>query len=215
MQYMNIFNNKDVAQRYDDYYKTPTGKQIDIIEKKAILSYLENIPSNEILELGCGTGHWTSFFSEKGYVITAIDIADTMLEIAKSKKIPNCKILKANVNDLPFENESFSLVVSITMLEFVDDIDIALKEIFRVIKSNGYLVLGCLNMDSVLGKAKNNDHTFKHAHFLTKEEWNHKLSFYGKTEITEAVFLDENFKLTSPKNINGAFLAIKIKKASI
>ncbi len=210
---MNIFNNKEIAQVYDNYYNTPTGKQIDILEKKAITSCLEKINSKELLELGCGTGHWTSFFSELHFKITAIDIADSMLEIANKKNIPDCNIQKADVNHLPFENESYTLAASITMLEFVDDMDQALKEIFRVIKPDGYLVLGCLNMDSVLGKTKDFDSTFKHARFLTKEEWNKKLSLYGKTEIIETVFLDKNFKLTSENNVNGSFLAIKVQKA--
>lgn len=210
---MNIFVNWNIAHTYDNYYDTPVGKAIDELEKIAIASYLKKINSKELLELGCGTGHWTSFFSTLNFRVTAIDISDAMLKLAYKKNIPRCTIQKADVNHLPFKDENFTLAASITMLEFVDDIDDALKEIFRVIKPKGYLILGSLNMDSVIGKTKDFDSTFKHAHFLSKEEWYKKLSLYGKTEIIETVFLDKNFKITSENKVNGAFLAIKVQKA--
>jgi ubiquinone/menaquinone biosynthesis C-methylase UbiE len=37
------------------------------------------------LEIGCGTGHWTTFFRQKGLELTAIDISGKMIEKARSK----------------------------------------------------------------------------------------------------------------------------------
>jgi len=59
---MNIFISDAVAQNYDAYYQTKSGRTIDQIEKETIANFLENIPRQAMLELGCGTGHWSEFF---------------------------------------------------------------------------------------------------------------------------------------------------------
>jgi ubiquinone/menaquinone biosynthesis C-methylase UbiE len=53
--------------------------------------------------------------------------------------------------------QRFPVIASVTMLEFVPDINKVLDEIERVLKPGGYLVLGCLNAWSELGKNKDND----------------------------------------------------------
>jgi len=60
---MNIFEKESAAEQYDRYYETEFGRAIDALEKKEISKYLEKIPRQAMLELGCGTGHWTKFFS--------------------------------------------------------------------------------------------------------------------------------------------------------
>jgi len=209
---MNIFENKEVAQKYDAYYQNEIGKKIDELEKKLIKSLLPTINSHRnMLEVGCGTGHWTAFFSSLGYQITAVDVSSAMLEVALGKNIGQTNFIQANAEQLSFKNEQFDVIVSITMLEFVDDIKIALNEMFRVLKNNGWLILGCLNLHSPLGKNKANDPTFKNAHFFTKEELYQLLSNWGNPIIKETVYFDEEFHLQE-KGEEGAFLGVAIQK---
>ncbi|NSW46086.1 MAG: class I SAM-dependent methyltransferase [Bacteroidales bacterium] len=212
---MNIFENKEIAQQYDSYYQTELGKKIDILEKNLIKSLL-CLPNqgSTFLEVGCGTGHWTAYFSELGYDITAVDISDAMLEIAQIKKIKRTKFVKADVQNLPFHNEQFDVVASITMLEFVNNIESAINEMFRVLKHDGWLILGCLNLHSPLGKNKANDPTFKDAHFFTKEELYSLLSIWGEPIIKETVYFDEFFRLKE-QGEEGAFLGVAIQKTKM
>ncbi|MGQ9848373.1 MAG: class I SAM-dependent methyltransferase [Bacteroidales bacterium] len=209
---MNVFENKDVALKYDSYYHTEIGSKIDELEKKLIKSLLPppHLYPN-VLEAGCGTGHWTAFLSQLGYNITAFDISDAMLEIAKSKQIKQTKFIKADVHKLPFDTEQFDLVVSITMLEFVSNIEQAIQEMYRVLKPNGWLVLGCLNLHSPLGRNKDNDPTFKNAHFFTKAELYRILSKWGNPIIKETVYFNDEFQLLE-KGTEGAFLAVSNQK---
>jgi ubiquinone/menaquinone biosynthesis C-methylase UbiE len=213
---MNVFLNEAIANNYDSYYDTPIGNRIDTIEKGVIANYLLSVSLQPILELGCGTGHWSEFLSEMGFNVAATDISEAMLGIANRKNIKNVRFQKADASNLPFDNESFNSIVSITMLEFTDNVQKVLNEIYRVLKPNGSLVLGCLNINSELGKAKDNDETFLNAHFFSKNELIDMLAIYGNAEITECAYLtatneilDDTMELYP---VEGAFLAVYVRK---
>jgi ubiquinone/menaquinone biosynthesis C-methylase UbiE len=190
----NVFLLSEVAQDYDAYYQTEFGKNVDNLEKDTLKDLLNEMPCGEMLELGCGTGHWTEFFIELGFKVTALDNSKPMLEYAFRKKL-DATFIEGNAQDIPFENESFQMISSVTMLEFVDDQEQVLKEIFRVLKPGGYLLLGCLNADSILGRNKDKDEIFREADFLTKEQLTQKLESFGNVQMKSSVFLNEQFEI--------------------
>lgn len=209
---MNPFIEQKIAISYDDYYNTELGKKIDALEKEAILKLLSDIDRTNMLELGCGTGHWTECFSSLGFKITAIDISEHMINVAKTKNIPNTTFLVGDANCLKFEDNSFNIIASITMLEFVENPTKALNEMYRLTKPNGFIIIGFLNADSNLFKNINENSTLKYAHLFTKTEIYNLLKNYGTTTLLEAVFVDEKqnvFNISS--NLNSAFIACKIK----
>jgi ubiquinone/menaquinone biosynthesis C-methylase UbiE len=213
---MNVFLNEAIANKYDSYYDTPIGSQIDRIEKESMANFLRVVPRQPVLELGCGTGHWSEFLSKSGFHVIATDISDAMLAIAQKKSIENVRFQKADASILPFDNESFETIVSITMLEFTGNVQKVLDEIYRVLKPNGNLVLGCLNINSELGKTKNNDETFRNAHFFSKDELKDVLSIFGNAEITECAFLTQTFEILDDTigqyPVEGSFLAAYVRK---
>ena len=146
---MNVFIKPEIANAYDAYYQSEAGKEVNEIEEKLIAAALKLVPKGKMLELGCGTGHWTKFFSEKDFNLTACDVSDAMLKHARQKAL-NVEILKADSEDLPFEKESFGVISSVTMMEFVNDQNKVLEEIYRVLEPKGYLILACLNGNSRL-----------------------------------------------------------------
>lgn len=213
----NIFTDKKVAEEYDNYYKSETGKTIDNIEKNLLAGHLENIPYRGLLELGCGTGHWTSFFCQKGFNVTAVDASENMLEIAEKKKNSgNCKFRRADATRLPFHDNSFSVVASVAMIEFIDDVHKVMEEIERVLKPGGALLLGCLNQNSELGKARANDPVFKHARFFTPEQIQNFLTRFGEPELSYGVYFSPDFELMdgTPKQNQAepVFIAASVKK---
>ena len=213
---MNLFLDVAIARNYDSYYDTPIGKEIDEIEKNLITKYIRYFTELPVLELGCGTGHWTEFLVNQGLSITAIDISEAMLKQAKGKKLKQTIFLKADASKLPFADESFGSIISITMLEFTENIQGVLKEINRVLKPEGILILGCLNKNSEIGKSKEKDETFKNAHFFSKAELKSSLSVFGNAEIKECVYLtgaSEILDGTMEKYpVEGAFLAAFVRK---
>lgn len=168
-----------------------------------------------MLELGCGTGHWTKHFEEKGYKITATDISDAMLETARKKGL-KAELVRADAQALPFRDASFGLVTSITMLEFVDDLHAAVKEMRRILTNNGLLILGCLNRDSAIGKNKLNDPTFKDADFFTEQDFFTKFPGFGNVKIVKGVHLSPEFKIADgteeEKKYEPAFFGVSMRR---
>lgn len=102
-----------------------------------------NIPENSrILELGCGNGvFWVKNAHQvhKNWDITLSDFSLGMLKDAE-KNIGNSLNIQykhINIMDIPFEDESFEVVIANHMIYHVPDIDKALKEVRRVLKASG------------------------------------------------------------------------------
>ncbi|MDR1666657.1 MAG: class I SAM-dependent methyltransferase [Bacteroidales bacterium] len=89
--------------------------------------------SNDVLEIGCGTGT----FTEKVYLstnanITAIDVSPALLEQARIK-LPNVKFLIENAMSLSAENDTFDVVYGSSVLHHLD-MPAALSEFYRVLR---------------------------------------------------------------------------------
>ncbi len=210
----NIFKNKKISQNYDSFYKTPYGKKVDEIEKNLCLEFTKKLPKTDMLELGCGTGHWSKFFIEQGFQLTATDISNSMLKIVKSKNL-NAKILKANSENLPFKDNSFSLVSSITMIEFVKNQEKVISEINRVLKPNGYLLIACLNRNSILWTTRKKSKSYKNANFLTPEDFKKLLEKIGNVDMKFGVYINNNFEILNEqenRNVEPAFMLALVKK---
>lgn len=213
---MNVFKDHQIAQMYDLYYQTSLGESVDRIEKALIRGYLDQIFSCEMLELGCGTGHWTQFFCDEGFQVTGVDESDAMLEQARAKNIVPAGFVKADAGNLPFADQRFSVISSVTMFEFVDDVNPVFDEIDRVLKPGGYLVCGWLNALSESAKKKDHDDTFRHARFYTPAEIERMLTRFGLPQLTYGVYYSAGFELldgTEAQNsVQPAFIASFVRK---
>ncbi len=214
---MNVFKDLQIAQEYDLYYQTSRGESVDRIERELIKGYLDSVPSCEMLELGCGTGHWTQFFCEQGFRVTGVDESEAMLRQAGTKNIAAVGFLKADAGKLPFPDQSFSVVSSVTMIEFVDDPERVFNEIDRVLKPGGYLLCGWLNALSEPAKKKDNDETFRYARFYTPEEIVRFLGRFGLPQLTYGVYYSPEFELldgtTIQNSVQPAFIASLVQKS--
>jgi MPBQ/MSBQ methyltransferase len=95
------------------------------------------------LDAGCGHGAQTALLCGLGYVAHGVDIAGRLLELARGR-VPGAVLCRADVTALPYRNDSFDAVTCAgSTLSFVDDPDLALGELARVLRRNGRLVLEC------------------------------------------------------------------------
>ncbi|MDX9881614.1 MAG: class I SAM-dependent methyltransferase [Prolixibacteraceae bacterium] len=213
---MNIFTEISTAEEYDSFYQTQQGREVDRIEKVLMQGLMNGTPPGEMLELGCGTGHWTDFFCQKGFQLTAIDESDVMLAIAKKKKLKNAVFQKADASRLPFPDQSFSVIASVTMLEFVENINQVFDEIDRVLKPGGILLIGWLNALSELGKNKQNSHTFRNARLYFPSQIESLLSRFGTPIVNSGVYYSPSFELldgTEKQNsVHPAFIVTSVQK---
>ena len=133
---------KDFADYYDLIYKDKKyEKEVDFLEE----IFGENKPKN-ILEVGCGTGNYTRILLDRGYGVTATDIFENMLEIARRKC--NCKLIKGDIRDISL-NENFDVCIAMfAVMGYITkntDIIKALNNIHRHLKPNGVFVFDVWN----------------------------------------------------------------------
>jgi ubiquinone/menaquinone biosynthesis C-methylase UbiE len=144
----NPFANLEIAASYEAWYNT-SGRQADHQEKALLKRLLHCFPlARSILEVGCGTGHFTRWFDAQGLQAIGLDVSFPMLKEAKHLKSPAC--LQGEALRLPLISNSFDLTVLITTLEFLHNPIRALAESVRVSRLG--LILGVLNTQSHLGR---------------------------------------------------------------
>ncbi|MDX9703962.1 MAG: class I SAM-dependent methyltransferase [Candidatus Auribacterota bacterium] len=150
------FDFNTISGRYDEWYVSKHGLHLDVVEKRAIDRLLPNASEcSSLLEIGCGTGHWSEYFSNKGYGVSAIDVSQRMIEIAAKKNIPHSVFFVADGENLPFSNEAFDIVVAITSLEFTPNPEIMFQEMVRCVKKKrGIIILGILNKLSAFNQKR-------------------------------------------------------------
>ena len=147
------FDFNSMAGEYDLWYKTPAGREYDRLEKEMVRNALRHsgIAAGKLLEVGCGTGHWSEFFASFGFRITGIDISEKMLRLAR-ERVTNAVFLNVDAEELPFKNGEFDIVAAITVLEFADNPPDIVSEMYRCLRSGGVVLIGGLNRDSALGE---------------------------------------------------------------
>ena len=143
-QVEDMFDN--IAGKYDFLNHSLTFGIDKIWRKKAIKTVSEKSPST-ILDIAAGTGDFSILEAQKTNAkITAIDISQNMLDIAVKKTVEKgltdrIQYLKADSLFMPFEDNSFeAATVGFGVRNFAD-IPKGLKEIFRVLKPGGRLVV--------------------------------------------------------------------------
>lgn len=102
------------------------------------------------LDIPCGAGAFSKFLESQGFDVSALDIGlvdDFLYDPARLKL--------ADINDgIPFDDDSFDLVVSIEGIEHLENPSFFLRECSRVIKPEGLIVLTTPNVDSFRSRRK-------------------------------------------------------------
>jgi len=131
-------------EKYESWFTTPLGEIVLEYEKKLVLEMAPPKPEERLLDAGCGTGIFTSLYSAAGSRITGLDLSLPMLNYCRGK-LPGAGLLQGNMLTLPFKNESFDTVISVTALEFIEDAVSAVDELFRVTRPGGRILVATLN----------------------------------------------------------------------
>lgn len=149
-------------------------------------------PGMKILEIGCGSGGYTTFLARavrpKGQV-EALDIQARMLAQVESKlqrpefqDIDNVTLHQASAYQLPFEEGEIDLVILITVLPEIPDQKRALAEVRRVLKPDGILAISELLLDPDYPRRSATIRKGREAGFMLKKVygnfWTYTARFY-------------------------------------
>jgi ubiquinone/menaquinone biosynthesis C-methylase UbiE len=126
-----------------------------MIRRTTVIQALNPRKGEHILEVGCGGGYYAYEVAQcvgPSGRLCAIDISDDQLNVARERcaDLDWVEIEKASALDLPYEDASFDAVYSVQVLEYVASVDDALREIARVLKPGGRLIIYATNWRSVV-----------------------------------------------------------------
>lgn len=213
--------------RYDAWFETPIGALARKYESALLSDLLRPQVGELILDVGCGTGMFTCDILARGARVIGLDISSPMLrQGAQKAKGYSFQAVAGDMISLPFGRECFDRVLSMTALEFVEDGQAAVRELMRVAKKGGTVVVTTLNSLSPWAfrrrqKAQQGHRLFQNMTFRSPDE----LRALGSTaaDVKTAIHFqkDENplraseIELEGQKeNLNtGAFLAARWVKS--
>lgn len=94
-----------------------------------------------ILDLCCGTGDFTKIISKvrPDAKVIGLDFSKNMIKLAKTKN-PNGVFMQGDCTDMPFKNNEFDYITMGFGLRNIENRDIALEQIYRVLKQGGYFL---------------------------------------------------------------------------
>lgn len=136
----------DWPDRYDTWFTTPIGKLVKAYEAELLIELLAPQPDELILDIGCGSGVFTALVGAVRPALVGLDLSLPMLRRAVAKvQGYRFAALVGTMTSLPFADQSFDRVYSMTALEFVADARSAIGEMNRVTRPGGTVVVTTLN----------------------------------------------------------------------
>jgi SAM-dependent methyltransferase len=139
---------------------------ISKISEVLLLPLIKEGKGLKILDAGCGAGGMMKRLKKFGEV-QGIDISPEALKFCRKRGLKEIKL--ASIEKIPFENESFDLVTSFDVLyhQWVENDSAAYKEIYRVLKPEGYFLIRVPAYNWLRGK---HDKIVFTRHRYTREE---------------------------------------------
>lgn len=127
-----------LARIYDSRWKSYSEATT-----KEILARLSPKNSDKILDVGCGTGFLLYHLLERypDIQLSGVDPVKAMLDVARKRLPVRVDIREGWAGQLPFADHSFNVVLSNSVFHYIRDIQTALREVRRVLRPGGQLVI--------------------------------------------------------------------------
>ncbi len=154
---MNVTNyTKKIYDLFgEEYQKTREDGHINRVYNEHLgfpnmIKAVGNIKNKHLLYAGCGAGVHIKEYQRKGAKVKGFDISKTMVSLAK-KNCPKTKLEIGDINKIPFSSSSFDVVTASLILDYVNNLKKAFKEVARVLKKGG---LFYYSNDSIFNSAR-------------------------------------------------------------
>jgi len=175
---------------YEAMYRLENSYWWFIARRSLALELLKkeiNGQGERILDVGCGTGANASAFAGLAPTI-GIDASMEALHFCQSRGIKT--VAFSNVEELPFGRQTFDIVTALDLLEHTDDDLHSLREIRRVMKSRGLLLITVPAYGFLWSE---HDEALKHRRRYTAHELRNKLVVTGFDVVRTSYFISTLF----------------------
>ncbi len=155
---------------YEAWYQTARGSWVAGREFDLMMRLLGPPAGATLLDVGCGTGHFSRRFAAAGLRVTGLDPDPAMLGHARGLG-GGVSYLPGTGIELSFGDNAYDYVTAVTSLCFIADPERALREMWRVARQA--VLLGLLNRRSLLYRQKRGRGAYRGARWDTPVEARH------------------------------------------
>lgn len=200
----NKFKINDKWREYELHIINEYGfKQLSTSEfiKKAKDSLLEK-GYKRILDLGCGNGQHSIYFSKEGFEVYASDIDCRLInQNLRHLNMSNINICEHSFTNIPYESDFFDAVICTSTIHHavIDDIKKGINEVNRVLKPNGYFIfdivskedesygLGTKIEENTFVGSREGEENIPH-HYTDEKELELLLKAFSSVEINKSIY---------------------------
>lgn len=115
---------------------------------KIVKNLLGEISGTRVLDVGIGAGYWTRHCRDAGATVTTLEYEEALIEPYRTSR--DLMLVQGDAQTMPFATESFDSVLLLDVIEHLREAGSCLREISRVLRPGGRLVLVTDNTDFVL-----------------------------------------------------------------
>lgn len=148
LQQIGNYSDKNKVKKYYEIVKNNIENETSGVDANVFNYLKKTLPNNLnekiIIDLGCGDGRWSKYLNSLGTKqIYAVDNSEEMIKKATQnlRNLKNKKIICADIQKLPFQNNSIDIGLSTFSLMYFENLETVINEIGRVLKSNGLLYI--------------------------------------------------------------------------
>jgi ubiquinone/menaquinone biosynthesis C-methylase UbiE len=186
------------AETYARWRTTVLGSVTESVETKIVFGLAGTLRGRRVLDVGTGDGTYAIEAAARGAKVTGLDLKTDMLDATRARASArgvNVVLQQGNAEALPFDDASFDVVTAVTVLCFVANARLAVREMARVLVPGGRLVLGELGRFSVWAAERRvrgwlGSSTWRRARFWSRSELRELARSAGcaVTKVRGAVF---------------------------
>lgn len=139
-----------VADRYfQSYYENSPGGYALRVRKKTVLELIDK-SKGKVLDVGCGPGIMVKELVEMGYLFWGVDASSGMIDQCQNNfgQTKDLHFSVGDATDLKFSDKFFDLVICMGVIDRIEKYELAIKEMMRVIKKDGMLIITFPNLYS-------------------------------------------------------------------
>lgn len=177
---------------YATWRRSTLGRITDGLQEALLLERIGPARGRRVLDVGCGDGVLATELASAGAAVTGLDASRDMLAAARRRADTAgvvLELVEGDAEHLPFPDAHFDVVLSVATLCFSAEPERPLKEMVRVLRPGGHLLLGELasgNAWAALRRLKGwlGSPVWRHARFRSPRELTILAAQAGLREIT-------------------------------
>jgi SAM-dependent methyltransferase len=185
----------ELAEIYDQLYLNIFNYEQDA---EFVDSILKKYRINELLELGCGSGHLAHLLVKRGYTIIGVDLYNEMLQIAR-KRLPEVEFVQQDIRNLKFDRKFDGIIAMGRMFTYMttnEAVEQSIHSIASYLNSGGIFLFDNFSAPHFIKNLKENQEKIHEVNLgsikikrISNNSWNLKhgvtFNWHAKYQIEE------------------------------